>query len=87
MREDELRIISELLDTLKITQDELRSAFALGYMMRKDEYASGNKYEFVPGKRVDAIGRESIKQPAGVTDAEWMRNRDAKDKWLRPGKA
>ena len=76
MREDELTIISEVLDTLKIMQDDLRSAFTLGYMMRKDEYASGNR---VP---LDAIGK--YEQPAGVTDAEWMRNRDAKDKWLRP---
>ena len=79
MRDGELRGISEVLDSLKIMQDDLRSAFALGYMMRKDEYASGNR---VP---LDAVGK--FEQPAGVTDAEWMRNRDAKDKWLRPGKA
>jgi hypothetical protein len=73
MKEDELRIISEHLDTLKIYDCELRAAFTLGYMMRKDEYASGSR---VP---LDAIGK-----PAGVTDAEWMRNRDPNDKWLRP---
>ena len=68
MKEDELRIISEHCDVLGIMQDDLRAAFALGYMMRKDEYAHPKKLAACVG---GSIGDRWLRPDSAEKPASW----------------